>query len=332
MNLAMANMGSGAPDNDRELSRDLLLGRVGKTDVSRKPVLPPSSGSIPSRRADDALLREILQRVEELSEHAASAKQSIQETTAVLERISTAIDETVQFSGVRSCEQADKTAELSGVLSRLSNLEEKIPDAAAVTAPVQQDIARLAGRIRELFRTLDSRLPEADRSDSDATNEIRLLGKLVSRRIDDIEKGMFGIRHDIDKIDPIALMRKRNRQPDARPGSAATGDSLPVPAGTVPDEFDSEDFRTTIDLVHELRDQLGIALIFLDMTLPDAGRERAAAAFRRGNGSRRLWPWLRPTLVCIAVFLFGALIEATWQPISNMAWLLGRTTSILGWM
>ena len=68
----MENTGSDAPGDDRELSRDLLLGRITKPGVSRKPAAPQRPGGVPSRRVDDALLRAILQQIEELSERAAA--------------------------------------------------------------------------------------------------------------------------------------------------------------------------------------------------------------------------------------------------------------------
>ena len=314
MTPAMANTGSDAPGGDRESSRDLLLGRIGKAGSSRNPAAPQRKGGQPSHRANDALLREILRRIEELSERAAATEQSMLETSAMLERIVPTIEDAFESPGDRP----DATAALSDVLSRLHGMEEKMPDpkAAAAAAPIRQDLARLANRIGEFALKLDSRLPEEDGHDGDVLAEVRLLGSLVNWRIDHIEKGVFGIRHDIDAIDPVSIMRKRSRQPEARrvPDPAK---SLAVPADAVPDGFDLEDFRATIGVVHELRNELGIALTLLDMTLPDAGRERAAADFRRSDGSRRRWPWLRLALAGLALVIAGALVEATWSPVSD---------------
>ena len=312
----MANKGSDAPGDDRESSRDLLLGRIGKPGNSRKPSAPQRKGGVPSGQADNALLREILQRVTELSERTSATERSMLEMSPTLERMSSAIDEIVRHFGDRSRAIDEETAALSEVLSRLQSVEEKMPVGAATAVPIRQDIARLAGRITELSRTFDSLLPEEDGHDGDVLAEVRLLGNLVNGRIDDIEKGMFGIRHDIDTIDPISLMRKRGGQPNVRRAPDRTN-SLPVPAGTDPDGFDPEDFRATIGAVHELRDELGIALTLLDMTLPDAGRERAAAEFRRGGNARRRLPWLRLALAGIALVVAGALVEATWNPVSG---------------
>ena len=235
---------------------------------------------------------------------------------ATLERITPAPEEFVRRSSDQSRTETDATAALSEVLSGLKCIEEKMPDAEVVEAPVQQDLVRLADRIGKLSRTLDSRLPEEGGRDSDVLAEVRLLGNLVNSRVDDIEKGMFGIRHDIDAIAPVSVMRKRSGRPEVR-GAPDLENSLPVPACAVPEGFDPEDFRATIGVVHELRDELGIALTLLNMTLPQAGRERAAAEFRRWDGSRRRWPWLRLALAGLALVISGALVEATWSPVSD---------------
>ena len=306
----MENTGPDAPGDDRESSRDLLLGHTGRRGNSRKPSVPRRTSGVSSGRADNALLREIHQRIHELSERATATEQSLLETSATLERIAPTIKEVVQSTGDRD----DATAALSGIISRLRNVEEKMPDASAAAAPIRQDIARLAGRIREISRTLDSRLPVEDGRDGDVLAEVRLLGKLINWRIDHIEKGMFGIRHDIDTIDHVSLLRKRGGQVEPR---RATSDLLPAQEGTVPGGFDPEDFRATIGVVHELRDELGIALTLLDMTLPEAGRDRATAEFRSRYGSRQRWPWLRLALAGLALAVAGALVEAAWSPVSD---------------
>ncbi len=243
------------------------------------------------RQADDTLLRKILQRTEEFFERATTMEQSIQETSEVLERISSAIEKTARNQIDRSPVEADTTAALSEVLPRLQCVEEKMPDVKAVTAPVRQDLARLADRIGDFSRKLDSRLPEEDGQDGDVTKEIQTLGMLANRQIDDIEKGIIGIWHDIDAIDPVSLMRKRGWQVEAwRPPDPVN--SLPVFAGKIPEGFDPEDFRATVGVVHELHDQLGIALTLLDMTLPEGGRERAVAKRAEEElGRDRLGPW-----------------------------------------
>ena len=137
MTPATANTGSGAAGDDRESGRDLLLGRVGQPGASRKPAAPQRAGGGPSRLADDALLREILQRIDELSERTAATERDIHDTSATLERIAPVIDKIVQNQGDRSRAEADKTTELSLVMSRLEGVEEKMPDAAASTAKVK---------------------------------------------------------------------------------------------------------------------------------------------------------------------------------------------------
>ena len=132
---------------------------------------------------------------------------------------------------------------------------------------------------------------------------------------------------------PCPSVRKGIGPPEAPARSRILGNSLPVPARSVPEGFDLEDFRATIGVVHGLRDELGIALAVLDMTLPHAGRERAAAKFRKsqGGGPRWRWRWLGWTLAGSALIIAGALIEATWNPVSDLAWLLGWVTWILKW-
>ncbi len=62
-----------------------------------------------------------------------------------------------------------KPTHCPGILLRLQGVEEKLWDTAAAGDPVS--------------------------------------GKVGQSRIDDIEKGMFGIRHDIDAIDPVTELQ-----------------------------------------------------------------------------------------------------------------------------
>ena len=162
--------------------------------ASRKPAAPHRKGSIPSVQADSALLRENAQRVDGLIERVAALEKALRELLAVLERIAPAIGELIQHSGDLSRERANTANGLSGVVSRLDRIDGKMMDAAEAMAPLRQDVARLEERIGELARALDSREPGDDGRDSEVADQVRLLGKMLTVRMDEVGRNLDSIR------------------------------------------------------------------------------------------------------------------------------------------
>ena len=310
----MANEGPDAPGGDRNSDRDLLLGRVSRPGASRKPAAPSRKGNALSGQADSALLRENVQRVDVLFERAAALEQALRDSLAVLERIAPAIDEIVQHSGDLSRERADTAAALSGVVSRLDGIDGKVPDAAEAIAPLRQDFARLEERIGELARALESREPGGDGRDSEIAGQVRLLGEMLTVRMDEVGRNLDGIRTKISSADPVvSTPRGISRQDKEIPP--------PVPALAVPDPADPDAMERAVGVLGDLHSRIGIGLFVLEQALPQADRERAIAEFRRTHrdGPRRRW--LRRLLAVAALVIVTAWIEATWYPFGRLfAW------------
>ena len=314
MTPAMANTSSDTPGDDRNSGRDLLLGRIGSPGASRKTAAPARVGSAPSRQDDGALPSENVRRVEGLLERTAALEESLRETSELLERIAPAIDEIIQHTGDLSRETADATAVLTGVLSRLDGIAGNVPDAAGAMAPLRQDVARLAERIGELARIMESRQPGEDGRDGDVAGQVRLLGKMMTVRMDEVGRNLDSIRTKIASADAFDSARKRiSRQEKEMPP--------PVPAIAVPDLADPVAMERALGVLGDLHKRIGIGLYVLEQALPQADRGRAIAGFRRkqGNGPRRRW--LRRLLAVAALVVVTAWIEATWYPFGRiLAW------------
>lgn len=104
-------------------------------------------------QSDGALLRENLQRVDDLSERTATTEESLRGMAAMLERIAPAINEIIRQSGDLSREGSEATVALTGVLARLDNIDGMMTNAEESMAPFRKDVARLAERIDEIART-----------------------------------------------------------------------------------------------------------------------------------------------------------------------------------
>ena len=213
MTSVMADRDSDGKGESRNSDRDLLLGRVSRPGSSRKPAVPSRKGNNPSGQADSALLHENVQRVDGLLGRTAALEEALRESLAVLERIAPAIDEFIRHSSDLSRERTNTAAELSGVLSRLDGIDGKMPDASEAMAPLRQDVTRLEERIGELARALDSREPGGDRRDSDVADQVRLLGKMLTVRMDEVGRNLDGIRTKIGPADlPVSTQTRIAQQ------------------------------------------------------------------------------------------------------------------------
>ncbi len=332
MKPTMADRNSDGKGVSRNSDRDLLLGRVSRPGASRKPAAPSGKGNTPSGQADGALLRENIQRVDGLLERTAALEEALRESLAVLERIAPAIDEIVQHSGDLSRQLSEATAALSGVVSRFDAIDGKMTDAAEAMAPFRQDVARLEERIGELARALNSREPGGDGHDGDVTDQVRLLGEMLTVRMDEVGRNLDGIRTKISSADPdVSTPRGISRQDKEIPP--------PVPALAVPDPADPDAMERAVGVLGDLHSRIGIGLFVLEQALPRADRERAIAEFRRTHrdGPRRRW--LRRLLAVAALVIVTAWIEATWHPVETLlAWArfvidgIGWIRFLTGWL
>ncbi len=308
MTAAMAIRDSDGKEESRNSDRDLLLGRAGRPGASRKPAPPSRRVSDPSGQADSALLRESLQRLDGLLERTAAAERSLREASATLERMVPAVDEFVRRSGELSRERAAAAAALSAVLSRLEGTDGKIPDAAEAAAPLGQDVARLEETIGELARTPDERGGEV-------ANEVRLLGRMLTVRMDEVGRNLDGIRAAIGSAVPLdAAGRRISRKERELPP--------PVPAVAVRNPAGPDAMERAVGVLGDLHGRLGIGLQILQQALPQADRRRAVAEFRRSlrRSSRR--SRLRQLPAAAALAVAAAWVEETWHPLGSlMAWI-----------
>ena len=314
MTLAMTDRDSDGKGGNRNSDRDLLLGRVSRPGSSRKPAAPSYKGNAPSGQADSALLRENVQRVDGLVERTAALEEALRESSSTLERIAPAIDEIVQNSGDLSRELSKATDELSKVLPRLEGIDGKMTDAAEAMSPLLQDVARLEDRIGELARALDSREPGGYADNSDTADQVRLLGKMLTVRMDEVGRNLDGIRTEISSADPVvSTPRGISRRDKEMP--------LPVPALAVPDAADPDAMERAVGVLGDLHSRIGIGLFVLEQALPQADRKRAIADFRRKQDAGPRRRWLRQFLAVAALVIVTAWIEATWYPFGRLfAW------------
>ena len=318
----MTDRASDGKEESRNSDRDLLLGRVSRPGASRKPAAPSQKMNAPSGQAESALLRENLQRVDGLLERAAALEEAFRETSAVLERIDLAIDQIIQHSGDLSRERANATAALSGVVSRIDGIDGKMTDAAEALAPLRQDVARLEERIGELARALESREIGGDGRISDVADQVRLLGKMLTVRMDEVGRNLDGIRTKIGSADSFDSTQKRVSRHDK--------ETLPpVPAIAVPDLADPDAIERAVGILDDLHKRIGIGLFVLEQALPEADRKRVIAEFRRNRGNRPRRRWLRQFLAVTAVVIVTAWIEATWYPFGR---LLASARYLTGWL
>ncbi len=321
MTPTMADRESEGKGVTRNSDRDLLLGRVGRPGASRKPAAPSRKVNAPSGLADSALLKENLQRVDGLLERTAALEEALRESLAVLERITPAIDEFIQHSGDLSRERADMTAALSGVVSRLDRIDGKKTNAAEAMAPLRQDVARLEERIGELARALESREPGGDRRDSEVADQIRLIGKMLTVRMDEVGRNLDGIRAKIGSADPVVSTQKRITRQEKDVTS-------PVPAVAGSDLADPDAMERAVGVLGDLHSRIGIGLFVLEQALPEADRKRAIAEFRRKQDAGPRRRRLRQFLAVAALVIVTACIEATWYPLGRLfAW----TRYLTGW-
>ncbi|MCY4138166.1 MAG: hypothetical protein OXF56_07875 [Rhodobacteraceae bacterium] len=317
----MTDRDSDGKGGNRNSDRDLLLGRVSRPGSSRKPAAPSYKGNAPSGQADSALLRENVQRVDGLVERTAALEEALRESSSTLERIAPAIDEIVQNSGDLSRELSKATDELSKVLPRLDGIDGKMTDAAEVMSPLLQDLARLEDRIGELARALESREPGGAADNSDTVDQVRLLGEMLTVRMDEVGRNLDGIRTKISSADPFASTQKRiSRQDKEIPP--------PVLALAVPDPADPAAMERAVGVLGDLHKRIGIGLFVLEQALPEADRRHAIAEFRHKHRDGRRRRWLRRLGAVTALVIVTAWIEATWYPFGRLfAW----TRYLTGW-
>ena len=239
----------------------------------------------------------------------------------MLARIVPAIDEFIRHSGDLSSEPADATAALSGVVSRLDEIERKMPGAAEVMAPLRQDVARLEESIGELARMLDSREPGKEGNNSDTADQVRLLGEMLTVRMNEVGRNLDGIRTKISSANPFASTpRDISRQDKEIPP--------PVPAIADRNLADPEAVEHAFGILGDLHKRIGIGLFVLEQALPQADRKRAIAEFRRNYGSGPRRRRLRRFLAVAALVIVTAWVEATWFPFGRiLAW----TRYLAGW-
>ena len=318
--LAMVDRESDGKGDDRNSDRDLLLGRVSRPGSSRNPAVPSRKGNAPPGQADSMLLRENLQRVDGLLKQTAALEEALRESSSTLERIAPAIDEFIQHSADLSRERADATAALSGLMSRLDEIDGKMT--AEAMAPLRQDVARLEERIGELSRALDSREPGGDEHNSEVANQVRLLGKMLTVRMDEVGRNLDSIRTEIGSTDPSDSMRRViSRQDKETP--------TPVPAIAGPDLADPDAMERAVGVLGDLHKRIGIGLFVLEQALPQADRKRAIADFRRQHHDSPRRRWLRRLGAVVALVVVTAWIEATWYPFGRiLAW----TRYLTGWL